>query len=341
MYLPKEWDNDIERRQEEGIPEDDIYRKKTDIALGKVARSLRNDARVVAWTFDEWYGRDGELLDGLQEIGKNYVAEVPEDFNGWVKETRGLLATRSRKSRKKGRKPHFPRLEVKALTDSEVYNLLVYSRKLRKQRWKKYYIKEGEKGPVVWEVKGDKFYRKQGEDSLPGVVHCLIVARNVLNHDEGKYFVSNMAPGSNGISLQKLLWVAFSRWPIEMCFRQAKDELGMDHFEVRSWQAIHRHLYISQLSHLFCIRVHQQLREKNSRLSVSDGRAGALRSINLAASPELSTVGSTAALQLCQRHNSLPSASQPESSIVSYRANTLPTETVGHHSRETALLRTG
>lgn len=341
LYLPKEWANDLERRQEAGIPEDVVYRKKTDIALGQVARSLRNGIRVFAWTFDEWYGRDGGFLDGLQELGQNYVAEVPSNFTGWVKEPRILLSPRSRQRGKRGRKPHFPRLAVKALAASEVSNLLVYSRRFQKQRWKKYYIKEGEKGPVVWEVKWSKFYRKQGEDSLPGAVHCLIVGRNALNPDEVKYFVSNMAPGSDGNCLQKLLWVAFSRWPIEVCFRQAKDELGMDHFEVRSWQAIHRHLYISQLSHLFCVRVHQQFREKNSRQSVSDGRAGALRSINLAASPKLSTVGSMAALQLCQRHNSLPSASQPESSIVSYRAYTLPTESVGHRSRETALLCTG
>ena len=52
-----------------------------------------------------------------------------------------------------------------------------------------------------------------------------------------------------------LLWVAFSRWPIERCFEVGKRELGMDHFEVRSWQAIHRHFYISQLSQLFSAKI--------------------------------------------------------------------------------------
>jgi SRSO17 transposase len=341
LYLPKEWADDPERRQEAGIPEDVVYRKKMDIALGQVTRTLRNGIRVFAWTFDAWYGRDGGFLDGLQELGQNYVAEVPSNFTGWVKEPKILLSPRSQQRHERGRKPHFPRLAVKALPASEVGNLATFSRKFQKQRWRKFYIKEGEKGPVVWEVKWSKFYRKQGEDSLPGAPHCLIVARNVLNPDEVKYFVSNMVPGENGISLQKLLWVAFHRWPIESCFRQAKDELGMDHFEVRSWQAIHRHLHISQLSHLFCSRVHQQLREKNSRQSVSDGRTGTLRSINLAASSELSTVGSMAALQLCQPNNSLPSASQPESPTVSYKANMSSTKSIGHRSRETAFLCTG
>jgi SRSO17 transposase len=341
LYLPKQWADDPQRRQEAGIPEDLFYRKKTDIALGQITRSLRNGIRVFAWTFDEWYGRDGQFLDGLQELGQNYVAEVPSNFTGWVKEPKILLSPRSRQRPERGRKPHFPRLAVKALPASEVHNLVTFSRKFQKQRWKKFYIKEGEKGPVVWEVKWSKFYRKQGEDSLPAATHCLIAARNVLNPDQVKYFVSNMVPGSNEISLQRLLWIAFSRWPIESCFRQAKDELGMDHFEARSWQAIHRHLYISQLSHLFCNRVHQQLREKNCRQLVSDDRADTLRSLDVGTSSELSAFGSMAALQLCQRNNSLPSASQPDSSFMSCKANALSTSRIEYRSREIALLCTG
>ena len=213
LYMPQSWANDMERRKKAGIPEYVVYRKKTDIALAQVAGALTNGIRIFAWTFDEWYGKDRKFLDGLQSLGQNYVAEVPADFTGWVREPAILLCPRTEKRHKRGRKRHFPRLSAKALPPSEVQNLLVYSRKFQKQRWKKFYIKEGEKGPVVWEVKWSKFYRRQGEDSLPGSIHCLIVARNVLNPDETKYFVSNMVPGSNGITLEKLLKIAFSRWP--------------------------------------------------------------------------------------------------------------------------------
>jgi SRSO17 transposase len=85
-----------------------------------------------------------------------------------------------------------------------------------------------------------------------------------MDPNEVKYFVSNRLPQSRGSSLKWMLWVAFSRSPIEHCFRQAKDELGMDHFEVRGWRCIHRHLYITQLSHLFCTREHQRLRKKTT-----------------------------------------------------------------------------
>jgi len=64
-----------------------------------------------------------------------------------------------------------------------------------------------------------------------------------------------------------------------LSFELGKRELGMDHFEVRCWQAIHRHFYVSQLSQLFCARVHQDLREKNYELPVSYGGAGSRRSL--------------------------------------------------------------
>lgn len=60
------------------------------------------------------------------------------------------------------------------------------------------------------------------------------------------------------MTLRWLLRVAFGRWAIEACFRTAKEELGLDHFEVRGWRCIHRHWFVTQLSHLFCSRLRQQ-----------------------------------------------------------------------------------
>ena len=126
----------------------------------------------------------------------------------------------------------------------------------------------------MWEVKSAPFYRKQGKDGLPKQVHTLIVARNVLNPEEIKYFLANQSLSSPHVTLKDLLWVAFSRWPIERCFEIGKRDLGMDHFEVRQWFGIHRHFYISQLTQLFCAQTQQALREKNSGEIVSDRRTG-------------------------------------------------------------------
>ena len=142
------------------------------------------------------------------------------------------------------------------------------------QKWKKFRIKDGEKGPKVWEVKSALFYRKEDKDGLPKQTHTLIVARNVLNPDEIKYFLANQSLLSPNVTLEDLLWVAFSRWPIERCFEIGKRDFGMDHFEMRQWFGIHRHFYISQLTQLFCGQIQQTFREKNSTGTVSDRRAG-------------------------------------------------------------------
>lgn len=341
LYMPESWANDPELRKQAGIPDTAVYRKKTDIALSQISHALNNAVRVFAWTFDEWYSKDGDFLDGLQAMGQNYVAEVPVDFTGWVNEPAILLSPRTEKKHKRGRKRHFPRLSAKALPPCEVQNLLVYSRKFQKQKWKKFYIKECEKGPVVWEVKWSKFYRRQGEDSLPGPAHSLIIARNVLNPKEVKYFVSNMLAGSNDITMEKLLKIAFSRWPIERCFELAKNEIGMDHFELRSWNGIHRHMYISQLSILFCSRVHQSLREKNFSELVPDRRAGSLCRLGMGGGSKLSTIGSEAGLFSGIADNRIPSKTQPTGKRISYFAKTAEVASFRRRSRETTLLFSG
>lgn len=265
VYLPQQWANDPARRKEAGIGDDVEYRKKTTIALGQIRRALGNGIRVAAWTFDEWYARDGDFLDGLDALGQSYVGEVPANFTGWSHQPRVLQTPRTQQAHKRGPKCRYPRLARKALDPNQVQNLVTYSRAFRNQKWKRFKIKDGEKGPIVWEVKYAPFYRRHGQNGLPGPMHTLIVARNVLNPEEVKYFLSNMVPRANGVSLEWMLWVAFSRWPVERCFELGKRDMGMDHFETRSWQAIHRHFYITQLSLLFCARVHQRLREKKDR----------------------------------------------------------------------------
>jgi SRSO17 transposase len=61
-----------------------------------------------------------------------------------------------------------------------------------------------------------------------------------------------------------MLCVAFGRWSVECCFREAKEELGMDHYQVRGWRSVHRHFYLTQLSHLFCARIRQEYDQPTS-----------------------------------------------------------------------------
>lgn len=340
LYLPREWANDPVRRKEAGVPEDVVYRKKAAIALEQVGRAVANGIRFSALTFDEFYGRDSEFLDGLDALGQNYIGEVPSDFTGWLHQPQVLQKPTAAQRRKRGRKRHFPCLARKALPACEVRNLAVYSPVFAKQRWQRFRIKDGEKGPVVWEVKYARFYRKHGTDGLPGPAHTLVVARNVLDTSEVKYFLSNRLAGSPGVTLQWLLWVAFSRFPIERCFELGKSQLGMDHFEVRSWDAIHRHFYISQLSLLFCARVHQALREKNARWSVPDGGTGSGGGLRMGNGPSVAFFGSHEFLSAGGRIDCLSSASQPAGEKIPSQEDAPSLAKIGHKSRSIEMLYT-
>ena len=307
LFLPEDWANDWVRRREAGVLDEVEYRKKTRIALGQVGRALGNGVRVSAWTFDSLYGGDGEFLDGMDGLGQSYVGQIPKDFFGWLRRPRVLVKPVGGG----GKKRRFPRLARQALAPCAAENLVTYSPLLTMQKWRRYRIKDTEKGPMVWEVKSHRFYRKHGPAGLPGPAHTLIVARNVLDPTEIKYFLSNRVAGQGGVTLEWMLWVAFSRFGVERCFEVGKRDLGMDHFEMRSWLGIHRHLYISQLSLLFCARVHQDLREKNDTGALPDRRAGARGGRRLAPGAELSAAVAPDRLSEGGQPHRLPAAPQP------------------------------
>jgi SRSO17 transposase len=330
------------RRQEVGIPEEVVFRTKPEIALAQIARAIDHGIRVRAWTFDELYGRGREFLDGLSALGQNFVGEIPCDFTGWLQEPRVLRHPTPQEKQKGGRKRRYPRLARQALPAGEVRNLVTYSPVFRRQKWQKFRIKDGEKGPIIWEVKHATFYRRQGPDGLPGPTHTLIVARNVLDPQEIKYFLSNLVIDGPTVTLEGLLWVAFSRWPIERCFEIAKSELGMDHFEMRSWRGIHRHLYLTQVSQLFCARVQQQLREKkHSAEPIPDGRTGSPGGLCLGASPSVSALCPDGRVRTGGRADPALSAEKSTGTSLPLENHLAKAQKAGDRSSQTQVLYTG
>lgn len=241
--------------------------------MGLIDRVLANGIRVAAWTFDEFYTRDSKFLDALQDRNQAYVAEIPKSTHLWTAKPK--VIRKEKKQSGRGRKKNTPRV-AKHPRACRVENLLKHSPQLRKQRWQQYRIKDTLKGPEVWEVKWMKVWRKTA-DGFPSTQHTLIIARNVRT-GEVKYFLSNQVVGRDTVTLRWLLRVAFGRWVIEASFRIAKEELGLDHFEVRGWRCIHRHYYLTGLSFLLCSRLRQELDpDQSGTLTVEQVR----RSLNV------------------------------------------------------------
>ena len=261
LYLPRSWLEDPEACREAGVPEGLIFREKWRIALDLLQETLACGVRFGWLTFDEFYGRSYEFLRGVQALGQRYVAEVPKSVMGWL---RAPTVLQRGAYQGRGRKRRFPRLSRKSLPACTVEHLLTYSPQLRRVPWENFYIKDTDKGPLVWRAKAHRFHFQEavpGADHnryLPGTELWLLVAQNPLT-GETKYFLSNAGAG---VPLEQLMKVAFSRWHIERCFQDQKGELGLDHFECRRYVAVQRHLLLTAISHLFLTRLRRtQLRD--------------------------------------------------------------------------------
>ena len=247
LYLPeKTWHENRTRCRAAGIPEEVVYRPKWKMGLAQIQRALANGVRFSWFTFDEGYGGKPPFLRGLEALGQNYVAEIPVSFMVWTKPPE-VMYREHRRDRREGRPRKLPRLKVRNTPACEVRKVLAHSPKLRRVRWVRYRVKDGEKGPMVWEAKCIPVWIKD-ENGLPVGPYRLLITRNVLKPDEVKFFLTNALAS---VAVETLLLVAFSRWRIERIFEDSKDELGMDHFEVRRYLSIQRHLILTCVSHLF------------------------------------------------------------------------------------------
>jgi len=259
LYLPEEtWSEDRNRCREARIPDDVVYRPKWQIALDLIERSLREGVRLRWLTADELYGRCKQFRDIVSDLGIGYVVEIPSDITGWTRmpkvEPVGTVSD-------SGRRLTTPRLAAGEKAARPVSKLW----KRGGPSWETWRIKDTDKGPEVWEVRETPFI--PNDDGVPGREGRLITARNVLT-SETKYFLSE-APAD--VPLSTLLYVAFARWHIERVFEDAKGEVGFDHFEVRNYLSLKRHLVLTNLSVYFLSEQTDRLREKKSLVESMSG----------------------------------------------------------------------
>jgi SRSO17 transposase len=254
LFLPKSWAEDRVRCRAAHIPDELVYRPKWQIALALYDRARANGMTFRYLTFDEGYGGKPEFLRQLDARGQCYVAEVPCTFTGWLDAP--YVTDRPYRRHRRGRGRAVPRLGAGSAPAQSVEHHLNWMPALKDQAWTRFRIKDTQKGPMVWEVKHVMFVPKD-ENGLPGKPLHLIVARNVRDVLDLKFFVSNAPPET---PVKELLLVAFSRWRVERCFEDQKTELGFDHFEGRSYLGLRRHQAITAVSHLFLSKVQQQLR---------------------------------------------------------------------------------
>jgi SRSO17 transposase len=213
LYLPEEWAEDRERRRRAGVPEEVTFTSKPNQAWQMLHRAVEHDVPFAWVTADTIYGDYRRMRLWLEGLPKRYVLAVS------AKETVILPSARE--------------LRVKELREM-----------LPTEGWSRLSAGEGAKGPRWY----DWLRVPLMAPLIHGWARWLLVRRSLTDPSELATYVC-FAP--EGTSLETLVKVAGHRWTIESCFEEAKGEVGLDEYEVRSWTGWYRHVTLSCLAHAF------------------------------------------------------------------------------------------
>jgi hypothetical protein len=135
------------------------------------------------------------------------------------------------------------------------------------QAWTRHLIKEGSQGPIICDFAALRVTVVR--DGLPGATVWLVIRRNVDDPTEVKFYLSN-APTTT--RLATLVRMSGVRWAVESSFAESKGEVGLDHYETRSWVGWHHHMVLVMLAHHFLVRLRVQLGDRAPALTVEQVR---------------------------------------------------------------------
>jgi SRSO17 transposase len=239
LYLPESWINDPERRREAGVPEAVAFRKKWQLALELIdqAREWKLPDRVVL--ADAGYGEVTAFREGLQQRGLSYVVGVPAHAGVWLKPPRPTAP----KSKGNGRPPSVLHYGKQRPTSAKEAALGV-------SPWKRVRWREGTKGWLESRFWAARVQPSHGfhEGRAPHKEVWLLVEWPESKPEPTKYSFCDLPAH---YSLRRLVRLAKCRWKIEQDYRQLKKELGLDHYEGRTWRGWHHHVTMVMLAYAF------------------------------------------------------------------------------------------
>jgi SRSO17 transposase len=210
LYLPQSWTEDRDRCRAAGIPDDVEFATKPRLAQVMIGRALDAGGPFAWFTADEVYGQAEYLHAWLEDRDVSYVLAIRRS---------DTLTT--------------PAGEQRA-------DALIAAAPAR--AWQRLSVGAGAHGPREF-----AWARIQVRTAAwqPGRGHWLLARRSISDPADIAYYACY---GPRRSRLIDLAWTAGSRWHIEECFQQAKNEAGLDHYQVRSWRAWYAHITLSMLA---------------------------------------------------------------------------------------------
>ena len=211
LYLPKKWTDDRDRCRAAGIGDEVPFATKPQLARQMIARAVKAGVPFRWVAADEVYGRTRELREWLEEQKMGYVLAVPCNELSPRRPAEGARTSSPRWS--------------------------------RREAWQRMSCADGSKGPRLYDW---ALIATASQD------RHLLVRRSLQPGEKGELelaFYRCYAPA--GTALAELVAVAGARWAVEDCFAEAKNETGLDHYQVRRYDAWYRHVTLSMLALAF------------------------------------------------------------------------------------------
>jgi SRSO17 transposase len=289
LFLPENWTSNRARMQRTGVPA--AYRTartKPELALAELDRVIAAGVRFGCVLADAGYGLSAPFRQGLTARKLTWAVGIPRHLKTYPADVQMIWPVAGRG---RPRKRHIPNVLSKAAEDV-----------LTTAKWQTISWRTGTKGKLKARFAAVRVrvadgppqrIRDKGQQHLPGDEAWLIGEHRTSG--EKKYYLANL-PGTT--DLRTLAATIKARWICEQAHQQMKEELGLDHFEGRSWQGLHRHALMTMIAYAFL--QHRRLKtarreKKNQRPTTSANFARraprhprTLRSTTAAALPALS-----------------------------------------------------
>jgi SRSO17 transposase len=235
LFLPEDWATDRKRRKKTHVPRDVVFRRKHEMALDMLERDgAQVPHRWIAG--DDEFGRSAEFRAHLREKGEGYVLDVPRDT---------LVRDLERTPPRGRRVVAFERAEE-------------WLKRQPSSRWEKFAVADGWKGRV--RVQAMRVAVRAMRGKKIGPPETLVVMRTLEDEPQLRFGMSNAGPE---VPLEEEVRVMVQRHTIEELFEAAKGEVGLAHYEVRSWVGWHHHMTLALLALWFVIGERQRLGKKN------------------------------------------------------------------------------
>ncbi len=239
LYLPEEWLED-KRRQQAGIPNDVTFQTKWALALALIDRALAWEIPGGVIVADAGYGSATEFRTGLTERKQLFVVGVQSTTTVWVDSGNLIAPPVGRRGRPRS----------KPLEAGSPLSVAAVSQSWTPAIWQRVTWREGTKGPMTSRfatirVLPSHSYQHGGAKEAP---LWLLAEWPEAEIAPTRFWLANLPEDTSLLSLVRLAKI---RWWIEQGYQQLKDELGLDHYEGRTWQGWHHHVTMTMLAFSF------------------------------------------------------------------------------------------